>query len=236
MQDDFESQVAGVAALNDPVRRSLYVHVASSTDAVGREEAAAAVGVQRALAAFHLDKLVDEGLLEFEYRRLTGRTGPGAGRPAKVYRRSRRQIEISLPAREYDLAGRLLARAITAAERSGRAVRAELESEAFAFGEAVGAEILARAGARSSKARQRRALLEVLARHGFEPRQPGDDIVLANCPFHALAQQFSELVCGMNLHLMRGVHSRLGAGADHLEPQLAPAPGRCCVTFGRTAG
>jgi hypothetical protein len=95
--DRLEGEVAGVAALNDPVRRALYGFVTESAEAVSREQAAAAVGVQKTLAAFHLDRLVDEGLLEFEFGRLTGRTGPGAGRPAKIYRRSNRQITLSLP-------------------------------------------------------------------------------------------------------------------------------------------
>ena len=88
--DPFAADVAGVAALADPVRRRLYEHVVSRAGAVGRDEAAAAAGIKRPLAAFHLDKLVAEGLLDVEYRRLTGKTGPGAGRPAKLYRRATR--------------------------------------------------------------------------------------------------------------------------------------------------
>ena len=228
---DLESQVAGVAALHDPIRRSLYLFVAESGDAVGRDRAAEAVGVQRALAAFHLDKLVEEGMLDVEYRRLTGRTGPGAGRPAKLYRRSGRQIDITLPQREYDLAGTLLARAVVTAEASGRSVRRELEGHAFEFGQGIGAEAVSRAGRRPSLAKQRAALLDVLRQHGFEPRPSGSDVVLANCPFHSLAQEFSGLVCGMNLHLMEGVHSRLRVGDQQLRPRLEPEAGRCCVTF-----
>ena len=228
---DFEAQVAGVAALNDPVRRALYQFVASSAEPVSREQAAAAAGVQKALAAFHLDKLADEGLLEFEFRRLTGRTGPGAGRPSKLYRRSRRQIEVSLPRREYDLAGTLLASAIDAAESSGRAVRDELRRSSFEFGRRMGEEARDQVGGRASKARRREALLDVLRNHGFEPRLVGRDIVLANCPFHTLAQQFTDLVCGMNLHLMEGLRSGFGAGDDGLQPRLEPEPGQCCVKF-----
>jgi predicted ArsR family transcriptional regulator len=228
---DFEEQVAGVGVLNDPVRRELYLFVANSAEAVSREQAAAAVGVQKALAAFHLDKLADEGLLEFEFRRLTGRTGPGAGRPAKLYRRSDRQIDLSLPQREYDFAGLLLAGAIDAAESSGKSVRKELERASFAFGRTMGARALERAGSRASKAKQREALLEVLREHGFEPRAVGNDIVLANCPFHVLARQFTELVCGMNLHLLEGVRSVLDVGDRELRPRLDPEPGQCCVKF-----
>jgi predicted ArsR family transcriptional regulator len=229
---DFERQVAGVATLNDPVRRSLYEFVVHRGEPVSREEAAAAVGVQKSLAAFHLDKLADEGLLEIEFRRLTGRTGPGAGRPAKLYRRSNRQIDVTLPPREYDLAGRLLAEAIARAESSGRPVRDELERVSFDFGRSLGAKAVdAAGGARASKAKLRAALVEVLAAHGFEPRTVGHDVTLANCPFHALSEHFTDLVCGMNLHLMQGVRSVLDLGPSELEPRLAPEPGQCCVKF-----
>jgi predicted ArsR family transcriptional regulator len=170
-------------------------------------------------------------LLEFEFRRLNGRTGPGAGRPAKLYRRSEREIEVSLPPREYDLAGELLAGAIDAAEASGRTVRGELERSSFEFGRALGEQASARAGSRASKAKQRDALLDVLRDHGFEPRLIGGDIVLSNCPFHALAQRFTDLVCGMNLHLLEGVRSGLDIDDRELRPRLAPEPGQCCVKF-----
>ena len=231
MAGDFEEQVAGVATLNDPVRRALYEFVASSAEAVSREQAAAAVGVQKPLAAFHLDKLAEEGLLDFEFRRLTGRTGPGAGRPAKLYRRSARQIEVSIPRREYDLAGSLLATAIGAAEQSGRSVRKEVQRAASAFGRTMGERARALAGSRRSKAKQREALISVLREHGFEPRVVKGEIVLSNCPFHALSQQFTDLVCGMNLHLLEGVRSALDLDDGTLQPRLEPEPGQCCVKF-----
>lgn len=231
MNADLEQQVAGIATLNDPVRRSLYLFVANSAEAVSREQAATAVDVQRSLAAFHLDKLAEQGLLDVEFRRLTGRTGPGAGRPAKLYRRSDRQIDVSLPPREYDLAGELLAQAIQASEASSRPVRTELEAASFAFGRELGAEAAARAGRRASKARKRELLLDVLRSHGFEPRTVGLDVILANCPFHTLAQRHTELVCGMNLHLMQGIRSMLDVDDRDLVPRLEPEPGQCCVKF-----
>lgn len=231
MTGDFESQVAGVAILHEPVRRALYLVVARSAEPVSRDRAATAVGVQRTLAAFHLDKLVDEGLLAVEFRRLTGRTGPGAGRPAKLYRRSDRQLDVTLPPREYDVAAHLMAGAIDAADAHDRPVRAQLTEEAAAFGQSIGEEAVARAGRGASEAAQRAALVEVLASHGFEARQVDDDIVLANCPFDALAREFTELVCGMNLDVMRGARGALTLSDDELQPRLEPEAGRCCVRF-----
>jgi predicted ArsR family transcriptional regulator len=235
MTGSFEDEVAGIASLNDPTRRALYQFIAGSSEPVSREQAAAEVGVQKALAAFHLDKLVEQGLLEFEFRRLTGRSGPGAGRPAKLYRRSTRQFELSLPQRGYDLAGLLLAGAIDASASTGRSVRDELERRSFDFGRTMGEQAQARAGRRASKATQRKALLAVLSENGFEPREVEGDIVLANCPFHTLAQQYTTLVCGMNLHLLEGMRSVFDIDDHELQPRLEPEVGQCCVKFCRSA-
>lgn len=227
-----EEQVARVATLNDPIRRALYLYVANSVDAVSRDQASAAVGVQRALAAFHLDKLAQQGLVDVEFRRLTGRTGPGAGRPAKLYRRSQMQTDVSLPPRRYDLVGRMLARAVEAAGRTGHPVQHELAGASYSMGRMLGEEVVERMGKRPSKAKQRQALLDTLASFGFEPRIQGADVVLANCPFHALAQEFRDLVCGMNLELVKGIRSVLPLGEMELRPRLEPEPGQCCVKFG----
>ncbi|HKF77929.1 MAG TPA: helix-turn-helix domain-containing protein, partial [Candidatus Dormibacteraeota bacterium] len=72
-RQDLDQDIELLALLEDPVRRSLYRHVAGQPDYVSREEAAAAVGVARALAAHHLDRLAEEGLLETTYRRPAGR-------------------------------------------------------------------------------------------------------------------------------------------------------------------
>ncbi|WP_416062174.1 helix-turn-helix transcriptional regulator [Rhodococcus indonesiensis] len=237
MQDEFAEQAAGIGALADPVRRSLYRYVVAQAGAVGREEAAAAVGVPVHTAKFHLDRLVADGLLETEFRRLSGRTGPGAGRPSKLYRRSSQELSISLPERRYDLAGEILATAIersmresvpvadavrTAAAERGRRIAAE---PAPADGPANGDDVEAPAGLEG--------VARVLARHGYEPRLSGDgQIRLANCPFDRLAGEHRDLVCGMNLALVEAVVAGLGAaGLDtaELDTELAPEPGFCCV-------
>ncbi len=196
---DFDQQVAGVAALADEVRRRVYEHVAGQSEAVSRDAAADAAGIKRSLAAFHLDKLVAEGLLEVEYRRLTGRTGPGAGRPAKLYRRAARQFDVTLPPREYDLAGHVLAAAVQRAAGTGEDVITSLRAVAFEHGRELASD--ERGGSVD-------AAVQVLRTHGFEPRRDGDGIVLANCPFHALAQEFTQLVCGMNVELAAGSVTR----------------------------
>jgi predicted ArsR family transcriptional regulator len=222
---DRSAQVCAVAALAEPTRRRLYDHVAGQSDPVSRDEAAAAVAVPRATAAFHLDRLVDDGLLEVHFERRTGRTGPGAGRPAKLYRRADCTVEVSFPERHYDLAGDLLAAAMAAAEESGESPRAVLARLAYERGRDLGA------GAPPGDGRA--AALGVLEHHGFEPRVEDGAVTLANCPFHTLAREHTDLVCGMNLRLLEGVLD--GVPAADLKARLQPAPGRCCVRLESTA-
>ncbi len=221
--DAFDEQVSGIAALDHPISRRAY-RLVLDRGWLGRDDAADALGVARSVAAFHLDKLVAAGLLDTRFERVSGRRGPGAGRPAKLYRRSAREIAVSLPPRRYDLAGSLLADAVALAEAEGRPVDLALSQVARDRGAAIGAEIAHPEGGAAA----RDALLDVLDRHGYEPRHHGSQIALVNCPFHTLAEQHRGLVCGMNLDFLTGVLEGSGQ-SETLSAQLAPEPGRCCV-------
>ena len=214
--------IVAIGALSDPNRRALYDYVVDRGEPVSRDVAAQAVGLSRANTAFHLERLVTDGLLATEYRRLSGRVGPGAGRPAKLYRRADREIAVNLPPRGYDLAGQLLANAVTEASRSGDPVASVVDRIARDHGAQLGA---GRANGRTSS---RAAVAGMLADHGYEPQLVGGRIALRNCPFHALAESHRDLVCGMNLALLEGVLQ--GAGADRLVAVPDPQPGSCCVT------
>jgi predicted ArsR family transcriptional regulator len=225
------SGLAAVSSLDDPVRRSLYEFVSASAEPVGRDAAAAATGIGRPLAAYHLDKLVALGLLSASYRRSAGRGGPGAGRPAKVYARSGNEFAVTVPPREYELAARLLAVAVESDR--GAASRAALHDAAQQFGADLGGRSRAADDSgdddRAEGARQ--AAADALRGHGFEPSQDDDGTIrLRNCPFHQLAAEHRELVCGMNLALIEGLVA--GLGANDLQPALDPQPGHCCVVIG----
>lgn len=213
-----------IGSLQEPVRRALYEFVAGARDDVSRDQAAEGVGIQRSLAAFHLDKLVEAGLLETTFRRLTGRTGPGAGRPAKLYRRSSAEHSVSLPPRQYDLAAQLLAEAV---EEAGTGpVRATVDQVSRRFGRRMGEDVRNQA-TRPTRERRVSALVDALEDQGYEPRREGSAVRLGNCPFHALTEQHTDLVCGMNLALLEGVVEGLGDPA--LEAVPSPRPGECCV-------
>jgi len=218
-----------VALLDEPIRRALYEWLASQTDAVGRDDAAKAVGISRALAAFHLDRLVRGGLLVTEYRRLTGRTGPGAGRPAKLYRRGPREIDVTLPERRYEAAARMMASALEGAgdEVPPPSVRRSAHEEGVAIGTLARRE----AGPRPGRRRRHDALLGALGERGYEPREASSgEITLGNCPYHALVEDHRDLVCGMNLAWAEGVLQ--GVGESEAIARLDPEPGRCCVVIG----
>jgi predicted ArsR family transcriptional regulator len=223
VEQSLEARVSAVAALEEPTRRRLYDHVVRQPGPVTRDDAAAALELPRTTAAFHLDRLADAGLLDVVYERRTGRSGPGAGRPSKLYRRSNRQVAVSLPERRYELAGRLLADALENAERSGDSPRKALERRAHELGQELGSTARATQGNDDSGDTLRRMLED----YGFEPRAEGTGIVLSNCPFHALAQQHTDIVCGMNLCLLDGLLD--GLAATGLRARLEPAPDRCCV-------
>ncbi len=213
------ADVTAVASLDEPTRRRIYDHVRSHALPVSRDDVASALGVPRRTAAFHLDRLSELGLLSFSFARRSGRNGPGAGRPAKLYQRSAREVSVSLPPRHYDLAGRLLAGAVVQAQRSGEPPREVLDRRARDVGRALARE--------QSGQGDTGILMNLLEVHGFEPQLANGDVVLHNCPFHALAQEHTELICGMNLHLLEGVLE--GLGQTGLRAYLDPGPPRCCV-------
>jgi predicted ArsR family transcriptional regulator len=205
-----------IATLDDPLRRRLHELVRSKDGPVGRDEAAKALGIGRSLAAYHLDKLAEEGFLETSYARPEGRSGPGAGRPAKLYAAADREIAATVPARDYEFAAGLFADSAEA-DPSGRLAHAVHET-ARTSGRELG-----------ESGRGLRAQLE---ERGYEPYDDDDGgIRLRNCPFHRLAADHRDLVCGMNRAFLEGLLE--GTGDEDLVATLDPRPGQCCVVIHR---
>jgi predicted ArsR family transcriptional regulator len=213
--------LTAIGLLLEPVRRALYDYVIASGREVGRNEAAEAAGVQRNLAAFHLDKLVEAGLLEATFRRLGTRRGPGAGRPAKLYRGVPGEVAVSVPARDYQAVAHLLAEAV---DRTGGDLA--LYEGARRAGEAAGRDAVAATAAAGEDAGPV-GVEQVLAARGYAPYRDGDALLLRNCPFGTVMRAYPSLICGMNLALIEGLLGGLGATGE--AACLDPAPGRCCV-------
>jgi predicted ArsR family transcriptional regulator len=204
--------VAALNSLDDAMRRQLYEFVAERDAPVSRDDAAAAAGIGRTLAAYHLDKLADAGLLDVSYQRPAGRGGPGAGRPAKLYTRRMDEIVVSVPPRDYVLLARLLVSSIE--QDVDGAVRA-------ALGRA------AREAGRRAASDADGDLLAALTDCGYLPEADDGCISLRNCPFHSVAKDHLDVVCGLNLELVSGVID--GSEYTDARAELNPQPGRCCV-------
>lgn len=204
--------LTGLSQLDDPLRRQLYEYVAHSNDPISREQAASATGIGRTLAAYHLDKLADAGLLTISYQRLTGRDGPGAGRPAKLYTRAMQEMTISVPPRDYELLARLLVGAVE--QDASGAVRAAVDGAALEAGRRAASE-------------SGHDLVGALRSCGYLPHVDNDCVSLRNCPFHGVARDHREVVCGLNLRLVEGIVA--GCDQPQARAELTPHPDRCCV-------
>jgi predicted ArsR family transcriptional regulator len=229
---DVDQQLADLAGLGDPIRRTLYRHVAERGVPISRDEAAHAAGISRPLAAYHLDKLVDDGLLEPRYHRRSSRHGPGAGRPTKHYVRADRQIELSLPARDYAALAELLAGAVEA-DRSGSS-KAALNRAAAVLGAALGTEAASRTAPDGDPDQVLATVRQALAARGYEPYDdPNGTIRLRSCPFDRIAAQHRELVCGANHAMLQALTDQIDGDPPTVRAVLDPQPGRCCVTLTR---
>ena len=226
------ASLAAIALLGEPTRRRLFELVAAHGP-VSRDAAAQAAGISRELAAFHLDKLVNGGLLETSFKRLSGRSGPGAGRPAKLYQRSSRGLSISLPERRYEAAAELFAEGLESlADDVGSGnVSHAVNEPARREGRQEGMTLRREIARANSVDRKRKRVIQQLADDGFEPKVDPvtQTVTLGNCPYRALSESHRDLTCGMNLAWAEGLLD--GAGDVGLVPVLAYDPGRCCVVF-----
>jgi len=222
------ADLPAVALLADPTRQRLYLYLRERQEPVGREEAARHTGITPRLAAFHLDRMADAGLLEVEYRRLSGRVGPGAGRPAKIYSLSSRSFSLEIPQTRYALAASMMAAALS--DGSPGADGAEsLQDVATAAGESLGDVI--RRQARTKGARQE-AVRSKLKQLGYEPQvQESGEWTMRNCIFSELSMSHRELVCPMNAAFVTGLLDGAHVRSLHIEKRKAP-PG-CCVQLTR---
>jgi predicted ArsR family transcriptional regulator len=224
MIPDLAEQMAAISTLSEPLRRALYLYVVAQRRPVSRAQAAGAQGIARTVAAFHLDRLVEAGLLQANRGRTTGRSGPGAGRPAVLYSRAERPHEFSIPARSYALAARLLADAVDEAGADGL-----LQAAAEREGERQGRAEPPPADGSPADLDTAAAALE---RRGYEPVRDGERLWLRNCPFHELSRDNPPVVCGMNLALLKGLVR--GLAGPVLEARMEPGPDRCCVVISKS--
>ena len=215
MRPDLNETIVRLCLLDDPTRRAAYLAVRTAGRSLTRVEVADEAGVSVRLAAFHLEKLVSEGFLEATYER--DESSVGVGHPAKRYRPTGLELEVSIPPRRYDLATEILAEALKA--DSPDSPLESLADVAAEYGRRVGRQARARSGGSR--------LLTALRVIGYEPALSGDDVVLRNCPFRHVAQTRPEILCPMNLAFVAGVLAGTESRSLHAVP--SPSTERCCV-------
>jgi predicted ArsR family transcriptional regulator len=184
-------------------------------------ELAELVGLAPNTVRLHLDQLVDAALVARARAEPTGR-----GRPREVYTAV---AGADVTEGAYRELARLLAETLAS-------VGPAAEPAAMATGRTWGSELVAQSGdddvAAASNERERVvALMDDL---GFEPRLAQDEgaVEMHHCPFHQVAAQHSDVVCGLHLGLMQGALSQLGSSvhATRLEPFVTP--GVCLAHLG----
>jgi predicted ArsR family transcriptional regulator len=228
--DGLDAQLARLSAFGEAQRRALYAVVARERRGISRDEAAAAVGISRPLAAYHLDRLVDDGLLEVRFERRTGRSGPGAGRPAKVYQRSAVAVELSVPTRDYRFIAELLANAVErAASGTAQSALKDVANEAGALSVAN-----VSTAESDNQIDGLTDLRRTLDERGYEPYDNDGELRLRNCPYYRLAEDHRDLVCTANLDFIGGMAEHLGLG-EAIRMRLDPKPGECCVSIAQAS-
>jgi predicted ArsR family transcriptional regulator len=227
MPSDLGAAAGAVGALEDELRRHIYLFIRRQGRPVTRDEAAREVRISRKLAAFHLDKLVEKGVLQAHYARPPGRSGPGAGRTSKFYEPADAEIAVSLPPRRYDFVGDILVEAIEA-RRTDESSHETAQRVAFEVGVGLGRKVREKGRLRPLGPERALAVAEqVLSDHGYEPYAVDGGLRLRNCPFHALSQKAPDLICGLNRSFVDGLLR--GLGNESVEALLDRRPGECCI-------
>jgi predicted ArsR family transcriptional regulator len=231
------------AALGDSTRRRIFFLVREAGRPVGKDEVAAEVGIERRLAGFHLDKLVDKGFLQAEFRRVSGRSGPGAGRPPKLYSLADTELSVSLRERHYDLLATLLLRAVQ--DRSGEPEAVVLERVGYEFGRQIGLDEIASRGddapgtPGAAREAANAAMLEVtrlLSRYGFAAHvEGGDGIKACACPFEEVAFDDPDRICGLDRAIWRGILSAFAPGATLSDTTTRARGDEACLAHVVTA-
>ncbi|WP_288025663.1 transcriptional regulator [Arthrobacter sp.] len=207
-------RLTAVASLGDPVRKRLFELLRGSPHALSRDDCAEALGLPKSTIRAQLDRLAADGLLLVEFRKVGDRTGPGSGRPTKLYTVAVGEVAASVPARHYDLAAELLAAAVERSIDSSVDVGDALAQVAFDAGKRLGAD----AG----------TIHQLLADTGYDPQPDGaGGTIMANCPFHKLSQEHTGVVCQLNGSLLNGILVGCGDGNHSIEPDAELS--HCCA-------
>ena len=200
----FDQQIENLSSsLGDATRRGIYISIRESPEAMTTAEVAELFDIHPNVARHHLHRLVDDGYLSVTERRRSGKQGPGAGRPAKHYAATAKEVQLQFPARRYDLLSELLARVV---ERAAPDRAAELAEE---VGREYGRELAAEVGLAKDAGFETavNAVAKVMLGVGFDTEANTDDRVIVTrfCPFGEAAANHPEIVCKLDQGIVTGL-------------------------------
>jgi predicted ArsR family transcriptional regulator len=200
----FDQQIENLASsLGDATRRGIYISIRESPEAMTTAEIAELFDIHPNVARHHLHRLVEDGYLSVTERRRSGKQGPGAGRPAKHYAATAKEVQLQFPARRYDLLAELLVRVIQ------RLAPADASVAALAVGREYGTELAAEIGLPDDAGFETAALAvaRAMTGMGFDTEANTDDhlLVTSFCPFGETAVNHPEIVCKLDQGIVTGL-------------------------------
>lgn len=199
-------------ALGDPTRRRVFFAVREASVPQTKDDVAERVGIDRRLAGFHLDKLVEQGFLDADFRKRE-KGGPGAGRPPKVYSLAATEAAVTLPERHYDVLAQLLLEAMSSPGDPDD----QLERVGFAFGQSLARDQIESGESVFTPTQAIAEVVRILTRFGFaaQTEDPGaatPTIMACSCPFEEMAFHDPVRVCGLDRSIWKGVLSVYAPG------------------------
>jgi predicted ArsR family transcriptional regulator len=216
------------ASLGDPTRRGIYLTVRASSEPLTTSDIASIFDIHPNVARHHLDRLAGDGYLRVTRRRPEGRGGPGAGRPAKWYEATEKEIDVNLPTRRFDLLAELLLRLVD------RLAPADLAAVAEDVGRDYGRDLAAQIGLPEEPGYEQavRAVAQAMTMAGFEVDAEPDAhrLLTSFCPFGTTAIAHPEVVCSLDRGMVTGLLEALHQPWRAVT--LTPHPGEAeeCVT------
>ncbi len=203
-----ESRISDLtSSLGDPTRRAIYIAVRESAEPLTTSNIAELFAIHPNVARHHLDRLADDGYLKVSHLRPSGTGGPGAGRPAKCYEATTKEVSVHFAPRRFEMLVDMLIRILD--EVAPENVAQVAESVGRAYGEELAAEIGVPDEPGYDGAVQ--AVASAMTGLGFsvDPDVEGQRLLTSHCPFGEAATSHPEVICSLDRGIVAGMFGAL---------------------------
>jgi predicted ArsR family transcriptional regulator len=193
------------ASLGDPTRRAIYIAVRESPEPMTTSKVAGLFDIHPNVARHHLDRLADDGYLRVSQARRSG--GPGAGRPAKTYEATSKEVSVHFAPRRFEMLTEMLFKVL--AEVAPPNLSAVAEKVGRAYGQELASEIGAPHDPGYDEAVQ--AVASAMTGLGFsvDPDVDGQRLLTSHCPFGETATNHPDVICSLDRGIVAGLFGAL---------------------------